>query len=163
MKMEILMGDEIRLRSISIEEDIVNAIQWYHDPEVLYYSEGVGMAPYDEITIRRMYSTLSAMGYVYIIEIKEKNTWKPIGDAALARITIPIVIGSPEYRSRGIGKKVLSLLIAKARDMGWKELSVKGIFSYNERSLNLYTAAGFVESERTPGNGCENIHMILKL
>jgi len=61
----------------------------------------------------------------------------------LSTETIPIVIGDKNYRSQGIGKKVLSVLVERARELGWKKLKTKGIYDYNERSHRLYKSLGF--------------------
>ena len=60
------------------------------------------------------------------IEVKEKGEWFPIGDVTLSQDNFPIVIGNPTYQHRGIGKKVLSILIELARVKGWKELKRQG-------------------------------------
>ena len=113
------------------------------EPEVLRFSEGEGVAPYDEEMVSRMYEYLSVRGELYIIEVRGIEEWFPIGDAALLPESLPIVIGLGAFRSRGIGGRVLRLLIDRAVALGWETLQVKGIYTYNERSLRLCERAGF--------------------
>lgn len=134
---------ELRLRSIRLPEDLHDAKSWYQDRDVMYFSEGVKNKSYSMDTIKRMYTYLQSIGEVYIIEVKEDGKYIAIGDATLSKQTLPIVIGVPEYRSKGIGSDILNLLIAKAREKHWDHLLVKGIYDYNERSIRLYSQAGF--------------------
>jgi RimJ/RimL family protein N-acetyltransferase len=90
-----------------------------------------------------MYETLASVGELYIIEVQTSSGWQAIGDAALCPDALPIVIGDSAYRSRGFGGRVLRLLIARARALGWPKLTVKGVFTYNDRARRLYERAGF--------------------
>lgn len=97
-----------------------HALTWYRDPEVLRFSEG-GSEPYEVEQIRAMFDALSRKGELYLIE----HASQPIGDAALLPDDVPIVIGRPEDRSRGIGTEV------------------PYIHPQNVRSQRLYARAGF--------------------
>jgi GNAT superfamily N-acetyltransferase len=90
-----------------------------------------------------MYKYLMAHGELYIIEVRKKGTWFPIGDASLCTDTIPIVIGHAAYRSRGYGKRVLRMLIERARILGWNCLYVQKVRTCNTRARRLYEGAGF--------------------
>ena len=103
--MPIIGGDLVRLRPVDMSYDIDLAVPWYQDPEVIRYSEGKDVKPYDRETVERMYAHLSGKGEFFIIEVLERNVWKPIGDAALTSDSLPIVIGDRNYRSRGIGRR----------------------------------------------------------
>lgn len=142
----ILRDLDIRLRPVVLPDDVAAAVRWYQDPEVLRLSEGEGVAPYDEATVARMFDYLDARGELYIIEARGIEEWFPIGDASLLPDSLPIVIGLAAFRSRGIGRRVLRLLIARAMALGWETLRVKGVYTYNERSLRLYEGAGFVRT-----------------
>jgi ribosomal-protein-alanine N-acetyltransferase len=152
----------IRLRLAKVPEDCSIAVQWYRDPEVLYYSEGKGVEPYSLDDVRRMYEYLQSIGTLYLIEIEENGRWIPIGDATLSQETLPIVIGEKKYRSRGIGKRVLQMLIDEAKRNNWRQLKVKQIFDYNERSRRLFTGMGFeVAGEGVDENGnCYNSYIL---
>jgi RimJ/RimL family protein N-acetyltransferase len=139
----ILTDGDLRLRPAVLPDDVALGVPWYHDPEVLYFSEGEGVEPYDHASVERMYRYLAGKGELYIIEVMTPAGWLPVGDATLTPETLPIALGHPAYRSRGLGRRVLSLLIRRARDLGWAALRTKGIYGYNERSRRLYEGAGF--------------------
>lgn len=143
----ILEDDELRLRSAQLPADIGPAVKWYSDPEVLRFSEGEGTPPYDERIVARMFEFLADGGELYIIEVNDTDIWRPIGDAALLPDSLPIVIGDERYRSRGLGTRVLQLLIGRAASLGWEELKVSKVFAYNERALRLFEGAGFIRQE----------------
>lgn len=148
----MITDGDLRLRPANLD-DAYTALPWYSDPEVLRYSEGI-TEPYDISTVTRMYRYLLDNGELYVIEIIGDDGWKPIGDVCLMKDSLPIVIGEPRFRSSGIGGRVISLLICRAKDLGWKELRIKHIYEYNIRSIRLFTSAGFVcTGERTESNG----------
>ena len=66
--------------------------------------------------------------------------------------TIPIVIGDPESRGRGIGSRVLLLLIDEARSRGWSVLRLRKVYVDNLASLRMYGRAGF----RSQGQGIDD-------
>ena len=141
----MLHDDLVRLRPYREDaSDIEHAVRWYQDPEVLYYSEGPGTEPFTRDRVVRMYRYLAAHGELYIIEVQTTDGWHPIGDVTLAHDTLPIVIGDARWRSRGIGARVLRLVIQRARDLGWAQLQAKHIWTDNLRSQRLFLACGFV-------------------
>ena len=101
---------------------------------------------------------------VYVIEVVTPSGWLPIGDAILAPHTMPIVIGHQEYRNRGLGKRVIAMLVRRARSLGWRDLAVKSIYTYNERSRRAYESAEFrVVGTRTDAAGVESWYLELRL
>jgi RimJ/RimL family protein N-acetyltransferase len=133
----------LRLRSVRLPEDVSIALPWYADPEVMDLSEST-REPYDEAVVKGMYSYLLGRGEAYIIEVRdEARGWMPVGDVALTPQSVPIVIGVPEHRNRGLGRRVLELVIARARELGWRVLRTKGIWTRNTRSRRLFEAVGF--------------------
>ena len=148
------ISKNIRLKPASLD-DVELAMPWYQDIEILKYAAGIERkTPYDRKTVERMYQYLLKIGECYIIEVKEGNTWVPIGDVTLSEETIPIVIGRKEYWGRGIGKKVLLSLIQRAKEIGYTRIKVKEIYNYNERSMGLFRSLGFREVAKTD-NGIE--------
>lgn len=145
--MNIITDHDLRLRPIRLPDDISVALPWYQDEEVLYYSEGDGTLVYDRETIERMYGHLSSIGELYIIEILHNDKWIPIGDVTLAKEMLPIVIGVKEYRGQGIGKRVMRLLIERAKSLGWTEMKVNCIYSYNVASRRMFESLGFIKTE----------------
>ncbi len=138
-------------------------LEWYTNPDVLFYSEGPATMPYGPEIIRRMNGKLSELGETYIIEVKENGAWKPIGDASITKDKTPITIGAEEYWNRGIGTRVLDMLIRRARDIHIKKLFVSGIYEYNQRSMHVYSKLGFKETGRVNENGYELVKMELEL
>jgi GNAT superfamily N-acetyltransferase len=103
--------------------------------------------------LRSEYRYFLERGEVYIIEVREApGLWTPIGDVSLTPETVPIVIGVPAYRNRGLGKRVLRLVIRRARDLGWARLKTKGIWTrnYPVPGLSVDCLAGM---ESYPYNG----------
>jgi RimJ/RimL family protein N-acetyltransferase len=143
---------DLRLRPVELPADIQLALPWYADPEVMDLSEGIS-EPYGEDTIGGMYRFFLARGEAFIIEVRdETGDWLAIGDAALTPETVPVVIGVPEYRSRGLGRRVLALIIEHAREQGWAKLKTKGIWTRNPRSRRAFEAVGFKLVETGPDN-----------
>ncbi len=42
-----ILADDLRLRPVRIPEDVVPALAWFRDPEVLFFSEGADTPPWD--------------------------------------------------------------------------------------------------------------------
>lgn len=143
----IEISSTLRLRSFDGEFDF--ALPWYRDPVVLKMSEGENVTPYTLETLTRMYTYLSSMGELYWIEELRDGRFVPIGDVTMWQEDMPIVLGSSDVRGRGIGKAVVSVLIERARSLGWSELRVENIFTYNEASRRLFTSCGFTECGKT--------------
>ncbi|MEM0154286.1 MAG: GNAT family protein [Methanothrix sp.] len=161
--MAVLEDVNVRLRPVNLKEDMGFFLEWYTNPDVLFYSEGPKALPYGPDMIESMNKSLSEIGEAYVIEINENGSWKPIGDASITKGKTPITIGAEEYWGMGIGTKVLSLLVKRARGLGLEKLKVGGIYEYNARSLKLYSKAGFIETGRIKKDGYELIQMELKL
>ena len=66
-----------------------------------------------------------------------------------AREDMPIVIGVPEYRGRGIGRQVILALMDRGRRLGFDKLGVREIYDWNTASIRCFTACGFAPVERT--------------
>lgn len=135
--------NDLRLRAVGADEYVRLATPWYSEPEVLELSES-GADPYDPSRVRRMFESMSKKGELYVIEALEEPGWRAVGDASLLIDAIPIVIGDPAFRSRGLGTRVLELLVDRARELGWSSIRVSGVLTYNERALRMYRRAGFV-------------------
>ncbi len=148
--MHTIEGNRIRLRQAVIPDDCKEAVKWYSAPDVLYYSEGKGTKPFDIEQVIRLYTYLNQIGELYMIEIKTSDGYRSIGDITLAEDTLPVVIGAKEYRSKGIGKEAIGMIIERARQLGWDKLKVKMIYDYNEKSKRLFLKQGFtlIKEER---------------
>ena len=139
------IDENLRLRKY--DGNYLTGLPWYQNEVVYYNSEGItdkNKIP-DENYVKGMYSWFETNGRseMYFIEVRENNTFVPIGDAALQEENLPIVIGVDRYRGAGIGKKVLNALINRARELGFKRLYGVKIFTYNKASQGLYSSCGF--------------------
>jgi len=130
-----------------LKEEWSKALPWYQDREVMLYSEGLEDRTYTAEEIESMYSYLSGIGQLYFIELKDQEGWKAIGDATYSQTTLPIVIGHPAYRGKGIGKEVIMTFISKAKKEGLRYLRLKEIYDYNHRSIKMFTGLGFKRAD----------------
>ena len=60
------------------------------------------------------------------------------------RVYVSRMIVKKEYRNRGIGSEILEFLIAKAKSMGYSEITI-GVDKDNANALHLYKKYGFTE------------------
>ena len=143
---EILsVSETLRLRKFDDCFDF--AFDWYQDEETVYLVDGV-RRPYSRETLGNMYRYLDKHGELYFIEVLEEG-WKPIGDVTFWQEDMPIVIGDPAYRGKGIGKKVIAALIRRGRELGYDRLTVNEIYEYNRSSRKCFENAGFRVLEKT--------------
>jgi GNAT superfamily N-acetyltransferase len=71
---------------------------------------------------------------------------------------MPMVI-IPEYQGKGIGYRVIMTLLNRAKLQGIKHIKLSGIYTFNEKSFNLYSKCGFIETNRDENK----IYMEIKL
>ena len=142
----IQIEENLRLRRFDGIFDF--AFGWYQDAETVYLVDGV-KKPYDMATLRGMYGYLDKHGELYFIETMENGGWKPIGDVAFWQDDLPIVLGDRNYRGKGVGRKVVSALVERGKSLGWTELRVGEIYSFNEGSRRCFERVGFRAYERT--------------
>ena len=138
--------DTLRLRKY--DRNHAFALPWYLDPETVWLVDGC-RTPYTPELLNKMYTHQDTHGELYFIETLEENIWRPIGDVCLSPDDFAIVIGEKACRARGIGKAVVSALIARARALGWKQVWVGDIYDHNPGSRRLFTSLGFREEART--------------
>lgn len=60
------------------------------------------------------------------------------------RVYVSRMIVKKEYQNRGIGSEILTFLIAKAKEMGFSEMTI-GVDKDNVNALHLYRKFGFTE------------------
>ena len=142
----IEIEEELRLRRYDGTADF--ALSWYQDEELVYLVDGV-RKPYSRETLYAMYDYLDARGELYFIEARADSGWTPIGDVAFSKEDMPIVIGLPEYRGRGMGQKVIRALMDRGRQLGFEKLGVREIYDWNAASIRCFTACAFAPVERT--------------
>lgn len=96
-----------------------------------------------------MYNYWNEVGELYFIEVYSNGCYKPIGDVTFCKDDMPIVIGDKAYRGKGIGTKVIKTLIERAKELGFKEVEIEEIYSWNKHSQKLFTNLGFVPIKET--------------
>lgn len=142
----IEVDNGLRLRKFDGAYDF--AFEWYQDEETVYLVDGV-KRPYSRETLRRMYEYLNAHGELYFIEALKDGVFVPIGDVAFWQRDMPIVIGDNEYRGKGTGRKIISRLVERGRELGYTKLYVNEIYNFNIASRKCFEAVGFRAYEKT--------------
>ena len=142
----IQIDESLRLRKYDGVFDF--ALEWYQDEDMVYMVDGVRSA-YDMDRLARMYVYLNKAGELYFIEILENESYKPIGDVTFWQDDMPIVIGDPNFRGKGIGRKVISALVQRGRSLGFDYVSVGEIYDWNEPSRRCCESVGFRAYEKT--------------
>ena len=142
----ITVDNEIRLRRFDGCFDF--AFDWYQDEETVYLVDGV-RKKYGWDDLQRMYNYLNGHGELYFIEIKENQTYRPIGDVTFWQDDLPIVIGDKNCRAKGIGRKVIEVLVQRGRELGYPALKVNEIYGFNPASRKCFESVGFKAYART--------------
>ena len=128
----IQVNETLRLRKYDGRSEF--AYGWYQDSETCLMVNGV-TAPMKQESITIMYEYLNAHGELYFIEYLEDENYIPIGDVTFWKEDMPIVIGNPAYRKRGIGYLVVKKLMERARELGYEKIYVDEIYDYNKGSI----------------------------
>ena len=131
---------------------------WLNDPEI----KALTMTPaFTREQQREFYESLGARNEYRIwgIELVGEG---PIGAAGLKNprgdsIEYWGYIGDKRYWGKNLGKQILELLQAKARQRGFRELYLN-VSRMNLRAISLYQKFGFVVDPL--GSECDIIHMI---
>lgn len=142
----IQIDDSLRLRKF--DGSYAFALRWYQDPALVYLVDGK-KEPYTMEKLTRMYTFLANAGELYFIEILENGGYRPIGDVTFWQNDLPIVIGEPAYRGRGIGRRVVAALVERGRQLGYSQLYVQEIYAFNIGSQKCFESVGFRPCEQT--------------
>ena len=142
----IQIDDTLRLRKYDGTHDF--ALAWYQNEETVWLVDG-NRNPYTLELLAGMYHYLNEAGELYFIEIMENGTYKPIGDVTFWQEDMPIVIGDPNYRGNGIGRRVILALIQRGRMLGFDHLEVGEIYNWNVGSRRCFESVGFTPYEIT--------------
>ena len=142
----IQIDDALRLRKYDGVHDF--ALGWYQDEETVWLVDGK-RNPYTPERLNGMYRYLNEAGELYFIEVCENGAYKPVGDVTFWQEDMPIVIGDPAYRGKGIGRKVISALIERGKELGYDHLTVEEIYDWNIGSRRCFESAGFVACEKS--------------
>ena len=142
----IQIGESLRLRKFDGVFDF--ALEWYQDVDTVWLVDG-DRVPYTPELLSRMYNWLNESGELYFIEVLEDGAYIPIGDVTFWQGDMPIVIGDPRYRGKGIGTKVVAALIERGRTLGYDHLEVEEIYDWNEASRRCFERLGFRACKKT--------------
>ena len=142
----IQIDESLRLRKYDGVHDF--ALDWYQDEETVYLVDGK-RDPYTMERLGGMYRYLNNVGELYFIEVLENGTYKPIGDVTFWQEDMPIVIGDRNYRGKKIGRKVVSALVERGKELGYDHLEIGEIYDWNVGSRRCFERVGFVAYEKT--------------
>ena len=142
----IQISESIRLRKFDGIYDF--ALPWYQDIDMVYLVDG-DRAPYTPELLTKMYSWLDGAGELYFIEVLAAGAYRPIGDVTFWQEDMPIVIGEPDYRRKGIGRQVVLALVQRGRELGYDHLCIKEIYDWNEGSRRCFESVGFAAYSKT--------------
>ena len=140
------IDESLRLRKYDGVYDF--ALAWYQDDEMVYLVDGK-RDPYTMPRLKGMYEYLNDAGELYFIEALVNDTYKPIGDVTFWQEDMPIVIGDPNCRGKGIGRRVILALIQRGKILGYDHLEVGDIYDWNEGSRRCFESFGFTPYEKT--------------
>ena len=139
----IQIDDKLRLKKY--DGDYLKAYEWYQDDIVRKFSEGI-IDPnkrLDEKWVAKKLNSLNSSGELYYIEVFENNNYISIGDVTLQENNPPIEIGVDKYRGIGIGKKVMTALLKRAKEIGIKRIFNTGCYEDNYASQKMLLSVGF--------------------
>lgn len=142
----IQIDRETRLRKYDGNYEF--AFAWYQDVELVYLVDGVKQ-PYSLEKLTNMYEYLDKHGELYFIEVKKDGFYVPVGDVTFWQYDMPIVIGNPSCRGKGIGKKVIQSLIRRGKELGYETMYVDEIYDFNIASRKCFESCGFEAYEKT--------------
>lgn len=139
----IRLSDTYRLRRYDGHYEL--ALVGYRDPVVYENSEGI----FDEDKIpgldyvRGMCQFLDKVGELYFIEALEEGGYVPVGDVTVKEENPPIAIWRGEYRGRGLGTLVMTAVIDRLRELGYKRVRGSTVYKWNENSFKMHRKLGF--------------------
>jgi ribosomal-protein-alanine N-acetyltransferase len=101
--------------------------------------------PTDDGVFARWHAEAGVLAYVLELDgepVGYGEVWEDHDEdeAELARLII-----DPSRRRRGLGRSLVALLLAEARQLGWWDVWLR-VASYNDPALGCYAAAGFTRA-----------------
>ena len=137
------ISDSLRLRKYDGHYELF--LPGYQNPVVYQNSEGI----FDESRIpnldyvKGMCTYLAKVGELYYIEVKENDTYVPIGDVTIKAENPPIAIWADDYRGKGIGKLVMQAVIDRLKNLGFEKITGSTVYQWNIASQKLHEGLGF--------------------
>lgn len=151
----MIYGTGIRLRAIE-REDLPRFVTWLNDPEViagliLYLPMSLG----DEENWYQGMMQRPPVEHPLVIEIKENDEWKMIGNIGLHNIDwrcrsveVGIVIGEKRLWGRGHGTKAMRLMLRHAFNTLNMNRVYLRVYETNPRAIRSYEKVGFIHEGR---------------
>ncbi len=135
---EIVIDSTLSL--VKYYPNYTRTLPWYQDLEVCRQVDNRN-DPYDRERLSRMYRYLSKEGECYYIKFRENGRSHLVGEITLYNGEVAIVI-CKEYQNRHLGRKAVSALINRARQVGWTRIDAQ-IYSFNKQSQRMFSSVGF--------------------
>lgn len=145
----IQLTETLRLRHYDGHYEL--ALPGYRDPVVYQNSEGIfdeGKIP-DLSYVKGMCEYLDKTGELYFIEALEDGEYIAIGDVTVKDENPPIAIWRGEYRGKGVGTVVMTAVINRLRELGYKSIRNSTVYKWNENSLKMHRKLGFQVARET--------------
>ena len=150
---------DIRLIPLS-DEHLPLLYKWNADVEVMCWEDGPNTKGYDKEVVHEIYEATSSSGYSFLIEVDNKA----IGECLLCKMNldyvlnrypnttdvrrIDILIGEKDFWNKGIGSKVIDMLMHFA----FCEENVDVLYGitkdFNKRSAQMLKKNGFTFFEQ---------------
>ena len=139
----ISINDFLRLRKYDGHYELF--LSGYQNPVVYQNSEGIFDASRipDLNYVKAMCAYLAKVGELYDIEVKENDTYVPIGDVTVKDENPPIAIWVDAYRGKGIGKLVMQTVIDRLKELGFAKITGSTVYQWNTSSQKLHEGLGF--------------------
>lgn len=111
---------------------------------------GATLREYVEIEVDEFVSSMSKGGVFYLIQVEDKI----VGMGALRKLKegigeIKRMYIKPEYQGKGLGKKMLQLLLNRSMEYGFSAIYLE-TGSFMTTAQHLYRSAGFYNREEYP-------------
>lgn len=135
--------------------------RWNSDLEVLYWTEGADVSePYDKEMVQSIYGGVSQNAFCFLIEVDGTA----VGECWLQKMNIPAVIGmypvhtdirridlcigEKDYWNRGIGTRVVRMLVDFAFCGEHADVLHCFCLDHNKRSQRVWEKNGFTLAQR---------------
>jgi diamine N-acetyltransferase len=153
--MSIIYGERIRLRATE-REDVKKFHTWVNDPEVTnYLSLYLPMSMTDEENWFNAMTQRSQNEKPLVIEVKDGNDWKMIGNCGVFDIDIVtrsaelgIMLGEKGEWNKGYGTEAITLLTRHCFETLNMNRVYLRVYAENLRAKRTYEKAGFIEEGR---------------
>ncbi len=146
----------LRLRALT-PQDLDLAWRWVNDPAVHQFITTIWpLSPQDEEDWLRQVRQRPLWERPLVLDARQKDGWRAIGNAALARIEwrhrwaeLAIMIGDKAFWGQGYGTEAVQALVGIAFDILNLHRVQLEVYDYNRRAQRAYEKAGFrVEGRR---------------